>query len=80
MIIFNNKGIVSSLIVILLIAKVLIFSLLSFKAILLKYQRDTILTTEKDFVKLKKFGFNIILLKLKVEFSPKMKKKLSNIF
>jgi tetraacyldisaccharide 4'-kinase len=56
------------------------FSKNEIKAILLKYQRDTILTTEKDFVKLKKFGFNIILLKLKVEFSPKMKKKLSNIF
>jgi len=56
------------------------FSKKELEAILFKYQRNTILTTEKDFVKLKKFGFNIILLKLKVEFSSKLKKDLSTIF
>jgi tetraacyldisaccharide 4'-kinase len=39
------------------------------KALLEKYQADTILTTKKDYVKLQKFGFNIKVIELEFEIS-----------
>jgi tetraacyldisaccharide 4'-kinase len=40
--------------------------------ILKKYDADTILTTKKDYVKLKKFGFNIKVIELELEISDKV--------
>jgi len=46
------------------------------KKILKKYNADTILTTKKDYVKLKKFGFNLKVIELEIKISNEVMTKI----